>query len=126
MLCGKHPIFAVNEGTMMISNASTVPKKIPSGINSLDTVIYGGFPAAPPVLLPCELEADEKNSNGSTVPGKVRYISFTKSGEDVLTELTLSSPEYHDTLRTYMEFTDFPRAYFARSSVPLSLPKDLS
>ena len=125
----------------MTIDISTTLKKIPSGIDSLDTTIDGGFPAGSLVLLLGELGAgdvefvytsaagllsshqtteDENNSNGSTVPNKICYISFTKSREDVLTELAHSFPEYCDTLSTHMEFKDFSGAYFARSSVPLS------
>lgn len=114
----------------MISDISTTPKKIPSGIDSLDTVIDGGFPAGSMVLLLGELGAGDTEfmytsaarllSNGSATPERICYISFTKSREDVLTELALSLPEYHETLRNRMEFKDFSGAYFARSSVPLS------
>ncbi len=130
MLCGKHLIYTIKEGTMVISNTSTTPKKIPSGIDSLDTMIDGGFPAGSLVLLLGELGAGDAEfvytsaarllSNGSAAPDKICYISFTKSREDVLNELALSFPEYYDTLRTCMEFKDFSGAYFARSSVPLS------
>lgn len=123
-----------------------IPKRVPSGINSLDAVIEGGFPAGSLVLLLGELGAgniefvytsaagllsksmteSEKSSNVSGQLdnichiSKICYISFSKSKEDIMNELALSFPQYYNILRDHIMFMDFSSAYFARSSVPLS------
>ncbi len=113
--------------------------KIPTGIDSLDPILQGGFPSGSLVLLLGEigsgdnefvltscarlLKGPETRGEGLIVPGKVIYISLTRSKEDVMKEVALSFPDYHEILQKNIqqgrfEFKDLSEVYFARSIIP--------
>lgn len=115
--------------------------RIPSGIESLDQVLQGGFPSGSLVLLLGEIGAGDfefaftssarmlmkgsENIDRITKIRKVSYISFTRSKEDVLKEIALSFPDYYDILQksdsqNTFEFKDFSDAYFAKSFLPVT------
>lgn len=118
-----------------------IQTKIPTGINTLDSILHGGFPSGSLVLLQGEIGAGDfefalttasrllmygENSNSCTIiPPKLCYISFTRSTEDILKEAALSFPEYYTVMQesikqNRMEFKDFSNAYFASSFIPAS------
>ena len=107
--------------------------KNPTGIDSFDPVIQGGFPSGSLVLLLGEIGAGEfefsissmsrllgKTKNGNAFPEKVCYISFTRSKEDVMKEIAYTFPEFYNTIKDRLEFKDFSEAYFAQSFIPVS------
>lgn len=115
--------------------------KIPTGINSLDFILHGGFPSGSLVLLQGEIGAGdlefalttasrllmcgENNDAGTIIPPKLCYISFTRSTEDILNEAELSFPDFYAVMKKSIqqdriEFRDFSNAYFASSFIPAS------
>ncbi len=115
--------------------------KIPTGIDSLDPILRGGLPSGSLILLLGEGGAgdfefaltsalrlltmmDEKTCNGIIIPGKVSFISFTRSKEDLVKEIAFSFPNYYNILQNdsqnRFEFKDFSNSYFARSFIPVA------
>ncbi len=115
--------------------------KIPIGIDSLDNILMGGLPSGSLVLLFGELGAGDfefaitscvrvltdkkERSNAVSLPEKVIYISFTRSENDILTEIAFSFPEFHKLLTECIKekkfvFKDFSESYFAGSFIPAS------
>lgn len=113
--------------------------KIPTGINSLDSILHGGFPSGSVVLLQGEIGAGdfefalttasrllmcgEKNDSCTIIPPKLCYLSFTRPTEDILKEVELSFPEYYAVMeesiqQDRIEFKDFSNAFFASSFIP--------
>lgn len=122
-------------------NKTMIQTKIPTGIDTLDSILHGGFPSGSLVLLQGEIGAGDfefalttasrllmcgKNSDSCTIiPPKLCYISFTRSTEDILKEAALSFPEYYAIMQESIkqdriEFKDFSNAYFASSFIPTS------
>ncbi len=116
-------------------------KKIPTGINSLDFILHGGFPSGSLVMLQGEIGAGdfefaltsasrllmcgENNDSCTIIPSKLCYISFTRSTEDILNEVELSFPGFYAVMKESIqqdriEFKDFSNAYFASSFIPAS------
>ncbi len=114
--------------------------KIPTGIDSLDPILRGGLPSGSLILLLGEggagdfefaltsasrmlMMRDEKTCNGIIIPGKVSFISFTRSKEDLVKEMAFSFPNYYNILQNdsqnRFEFKDFSNSYFARSFIPV-------
>ncbi|HIH43648.1 MAG TPA: AAA family ATPase [Candidatus Methanoperedenaceae archaeon] len=110
-------------------------KKIPTGIESLDPIIKGGFPPGSFVILLGEegsghvefaytsafkLAEGGRFKNGDTViPEKICYISITKSREDILNEIQNAFSDVHyQSLQKRLEFKDFSWMYFMKSPVP--------
>lgn len=113
--------------------------KIPTGINSLDFILHGGFPSGSLVMLQGEIGAGdfefalttasrllmcgEKNDSCTIIPPKLCYLSFTRSTEDILNEVELSFPDFYAVMKESIqqdriEFKDFSNAYFASSFIP--------
>ena len=119
--------------------------RIPTGIESLDPLMQGGFPSGSLVLLLGEIGAGEfefaltscvrllaaGEKQDGTAPKKVCYISFTRSKEDVEKEIAFSFPSYYTVLQDSIskkkfEFKDFSNAYFARSFIPAAWRSSLT
>lgn len=121
--------------------------RIPTGIESLDPILRGGFPSGSLVLLLGQIGAgnfefaltscshllmnSSNQEKGIIVPRKISYISFIRSKEDVMEEIGLSFPNFYEVIQNNIEqnrfeFKDFSDAYFARSFIPptwMSLPQ---
>lgn len=108
-------------------------KKNPTGIDSLDPVLQGGFPSGSLVLLLGEIGAGEfefaissiarllnRPKAGNLFPGKVCYVSLTRGKDDVMKEVAFSFPEFYNMIRDRLEFKDFSEAFFARSFIPIN------
>jgi KaiC/GvpD/RAD55 family RecA-like ATPase len=110
-------------------------KKSPTGIESLDPVLQGGFPSGSLVLLLGEMGAGEiefaissiarllnrpKQDTGMLFPNKVCYVSLTRGKDDVMKEIALSFPEFYNVLKDRLEFKDFSESFFARSFIPIN------
>lgn len=62
---------------------------------------------------------------GSIIPEKINYLSFVRSKEDVINEMTHTlRADYHEHLNDKIEFHDFSEIYFKGSSVPHSWISD--
>jgi len=105
----------------------------PTGIDSLDSVLLGGFPPGSLLLLQGEIGAGDFEFAISSIarllnrpkaddifPGKVCYISLTRGKDDIMNEVAFSFPEFHNMISDRLEFKDFSEAFFARSIIPLN------
>lgn len=116
-------------------------KKIPTGIQSIDTIVKGGFPSGSFTLLTGEVGAGSAEfaftsaimisllksgiitptdpSGDVKIPESVCYISLTRSKEDVMREIALSfSEEYYNAIKENLVFKDFSKEYFKLSPFP--------
>lgn len=109
---------------------------MPTGITSLDPVLEGGMPPGSVVLLLGETGSGnrefvyssilslaaskiEKREDVAVLPEDICYISFTKTREDILGELSLS---FHPDLvssASQIQFEDLSQIYFDASVVPV-------
>ncbi len=115
--------------------------RIPTGIESLDYILQGGLPSGSLVLLLGELGsgdfefaitscvrllADKENGKTkATLPGKVIYISITRSETDIMKEIAFSFPDFYESIQKSIseqrfEFKDFSDSYFVDSFIPAS------
>ncbi len=122
-------------------------KRIPTAVSDLDGIVEGGLPAGSTVLLLGELGAgntefvytsaakiilaklnpERRESllgytyKISTLPDKVIYISFSRSKQDILTEIEMAfSKDFFEAIRDNVEFMDFSTEYFSGTIVPSS------
>ena len=106
--------------------------RIPTGIDSLDPILQGGLPSGSLILLLGEIGAgdfefaltssarlltmgQQSPDSRIAIPGKVSYISFTRSKEDLMKEIAFSFPEYYTILQDCISqnrfcFKDFSEA----------------
>jgi KaiC/GvpD/RAD55 family RecA-like ATPase len=108
---------------------------MPTGIESLDSVIEGGMPSGSMVLLLSDIGGgstefvyssilnlslmSERASGKGSVPSSIRYLTFTRMKEDVTQEMTLS---FHADLVQGLpdiRFEDLSEKYFDASVVPV-------
>lgn len=113
--------------------------KYPTGISSLDPVIKGGFPPGSFTLLLGEVGAGSQEFVYTSMlmlshikcegretcdisghPGKIHYISFTKTKENILQDISTLKVAGMDNLLKYIEFIDLSEAYFSKTQVPLA------
>lgn len=119
-------------------------RRIATGIRSLDPIIKGGFPAGSFIVLLGEIGAgniefayssmilsqlEQKKSKAAPTiveaglnykySKKICYVSITRSKEDILNEIAFGfSREYSAALRDVINFQDFSKQFFLKSSVP--------
>lgn len=115
----------------------TTLSKMPTGIQSFDPVIKGGFPAGAFVLLLGEVGAGSqefmytsalmlsqlKNAGTTLKPGvklpeKIVYISFTKSKENIMQSFSTLKVAGDLALEKTVTFVDLSANYFAKTMVP--------
>ncbi len=88
--------------------------KIPTGIEIIDATMYGGIPSGYVTALVGESGAGDfefsitsvanllimknKNKENIIIPGKVCYISLTRSKEDILKEIAFSFPDFYNVI----------------------------
>lgn len=122
-----------------MKNGSLNLSKIPTGIDSFDPILDGGFPRGSLVLLLGEAGAgdfeflitslarllmkDEMKDTDIKIPEKIYYISFTRSKEDIFKEIAFSFPDFYKVLQKSMnekrfEFKDLSEIYFTSSFIP--------
>ncbi len=123
----------------------TLVKRIPTGVADFDSIIKGGFPAGSVVLLLGDMGAGQvefaltsaaklslakdypesrafllgKGSQSGFLPDKICYITFSRSKEDVLQELSSSfNSEFYQSFEKHVTFKDFSDTYFRKTVVP--------
>lgn len=123
---------------------SRVSPRIPTGVNDFDH-ITGGLPVGSVMLLTSEpgagayefaltsaatlMRASHHRETRSiylgryqgplALPGRVTYLSMTRSREQLLREVDTAFPtEYSELLIEHLDFADLSAAYFADSVVP--------
>lgn len=121
------------------------PKKIPTGIADLDTIVEGGFPTGSTILLRGEEGAGLREyvytsaaklsivrerpevrtyylghaCEDSILPETICYVTFARSREVVLREFAASlNSDYYGAFRRNTRFRDFSAPYFRRTVVP--------
>jgi len=116
---------------------------IPTGVQSFDPVIKGGFPAGAFVLLLSEVGAGGSEFMYSSIlmlaqlkkegvrqkpnyhlPERIVYISFTKSRENVLQSISTLNIADISALEETLTFVDLSSVYFAKTQVPLHWTTD--
>lgn len=122
-------------------------KKIPTGVADFDSITNGGLPAGSVVLLLGEAGAGQNEfvytsaskllmvkekpqmrsfllgdkTKNSVLPEKVCYITFTRSKEDILNEISLGfNEEFRTIIERHSVFSDFSALYFKDSIIPRS------
>ncbi|MBP1927994.1 KaiC/GvpD/RAD55 family RecA-like ATPase [Methanolinea mesophila] len=115
---------------------TTGPMRMPTGIPSLDPVLEGGMPPGSVVLLLGDVGAGSQEfvyssilalaspppgvQAGKTVrPGRISYISFTKTKKDIQEEITFSFRHDMSTGLPSIEFFDLSSQYFDATVVPV-------
>lgn len=113
---------------------------VPTGITSLDSQVGGGFPPGSLVVMLSEVGAGSREfamtsatmtgalkdgriepvTGGEiTIPEKCWWITFSRSPEDVMEEVSKSfDDELVELFQEMVEFKDFSEEYFRFSSVP--------
>jgi KaiC/GvpD/RAD55 family RecA-like ATPase len=122
-------------------------KRIPTGVSDLDTIVKGGLPSGSLVLLLGDVGAGQREyvytsaskiaivtekphlkkfylgsaGENGLLPKNIRYISFTRSKQDILKEVALSfNPQFVEAMQRLTTFKDFSGEYFKRTVVPQS------
>ena len=121
--------------------------RTPTGVADFDSIIGGGIPLGSVVLLLGDVgggglefaltsaakiglvkEFPETRSfmmghagKDGILPDKMAYITFSRSKEDVLREVSLSfTRDFHESIESNLLFKDFSKGYFMRTVVPTS------
>jgi KaiC/GvpD/RAD55 family RecA-like ATPase len=113
-------------------------KKSPTGVPSLDPIIKGGLPNGSFILILGEVGAGSQEFiytsmlglsqlvkappklDGTVLPKKICYISFTKTKENIVQDVaTLHTADIKD-VEDNLVFIDLSEQYFSRSHVPPS------
>jgi KaiC/GvpD/RAD55 family RecA-like ATPase len=122
-------------------------KRIPTGVADFDSIIKGGMPIGSTVLLLGELGAGQVEfaytsaaklalvkehpessdyflghaARGHQLPQKICYVTFSRSKEDVLQEISISfNEDFYNSFRRNVIFKDFSGVYFSKTLVPKS------
>jgi len=117
-----------------------IPKRMPSGIRSLDTIVGGGFPTGSTVLLSGEEGSGNvefaytaaatfaavgenhfysRSLEGIVLPRQICYLSFSRSRANIIDEVTRSfGPEICAQFEKKVIFKDFSSEYMANLGVP--------
>lgn len=121
-------------------------KMIPTGVADFDSIIKGGFPAGSVILLVGDLGAGQTEfaltsaaklamvkekpasapfllgaGKDSRLPDKICYITFSRSREEVLSEMEAAfNPDFYASFENTVQFKDFSSAYFRKTMVPRS------
>jgi KaiC/GvpD/RAD55 family RecA-like ATPase len=132
----RESIVRVNGRKAEFFMAQLTVQRIPTGIASLDPILEGGVPAGSVVLLLGDTgagnyefvyssivntlnAAPQSADKGAPLPPMYRYITFTRTSEDVKQEISRSFPmEDMDRLSGRILFEDLSELYFDRSVVP--------
>ncbi|HUH79129.1 MAG TPA: ATPase domain-containing protein [Methanoregula sp.] len=111
-------------------------RKMPTGIGSLDPILYGGVPTGSVILLLGDLGGGNyefaysslvnilpmiggNSPHGLLIPQEIRYITFTRLKEDVKKEIVSSfEKEGLEKMIESVRFDDLSERYFDRSIVP--------
>jgi KaiC/GvpD/RAD55 family RecA-like ATPase len=111
-------------------------QRIPTGITSLDPILDGGVPTGSVILLLGDIgagnyefvyssivntlnAAPKSDDTGAPLPPVFRYITFTRTNEDVKQEIARSfPPENAARLDERIRFDDLSELYFDNSVVP--------
>jgi len=119
---------------------------IPTGVADFDSIIKGGFPAGSVILLVGDLGAGQTEfaltsaaklamvkekptsapfllgaGKDSRLPDKICYITFSRSREEVLSEMEAAfNPDFYSSFENTVQFKDFSSAYFRKTMVPRS------
>jgi KaiC/GvpD/RAD55 family RecA-like ATPase len=122
-------------------------RKVPTGIADLDSIVRGGFPSGSTILLCGDIGAGMleyvytaasktalvndrpearhyylgDHCDGSELPSRICYVTFSRSKEIILQELATSfNGDYCRAFRDRTIFKDFSHLYFRHSVVPAS------
>jgi len=122
-------------------------KRIPTGVADFDSIIDGGFPPGSVVLLLGDLGAGQVefsltsaaklalvkdypesmgyflggSLNNRKLPEKLCYVTFARSKEDILQEISISfNDDFYTAFKNHVVFKDFSSSYFKQTMVPSS------
>jgi len=121
--------------------------RIPTGVADFDSIVNGGFPEGSVVLLVGELGAGQvefaltsaaklalvkefpdstgfllgRSLEGRKLPDRLCYITFARSKDDILQEISISfNEDFFESFRKHVVFKDFSSSYFKHTMVPSS------
>ena len=121
--------------------------RTPTGVADFDSIVGGGIPVGSVVLLLGDVgggglefaltsaakiglvkEFPETRSfmlghagKDGVLPEKMAYVTFSRSKEDILREVSLSfTKDFHESIESNLVFKDFSKGYFMRTVVPTS------
>jgi len=130
-----------------VNGMGALVDRIPTGVADFDSIINGGFPAGSVVLLIGDLGAGQvefaltsaaklslvKEYPDSTtfflgrslkdrkLPDKICYVTFARSKEDILQEISISfNEDFYKAFKKHVIFKDFSSSYFKHTLVPSS------
>jgi len=122
-------------------------ERIPTGVADFDSIINGGFPPGSVVLLQGDLGAGQlefaltsaaklalvkefpesvdfflgRKAGQFLLPEKICYVTFTRSREEILQELSISfNEDFYRAFEKHVMFKDFSSSYFKHTLVPRS------